>query len=218
GQDGPLPRELSDIVLGKVARAMDKAFTTAESVSISLISTDPAAHSSLVEARSLDRYFPADAAAGEALFRRDVYYLAKHLLALLGAPNALLHEATFSSVHALMRRRHAVLLAAARKGNLAGIAQACAMLAAEMQAQDQAPPLFAAQAPERTARYLCFSAIALAMGLATYADGEHGTGTLVESALLALQARPEKFERSIDASGDRAALADLFAFLIPHLP
>ena len=92
----PCPRILPDILFGKAARAMDKALTAAETISISLVSQDPAAHSTTIEARSLDVYFPADASKGEALFRRDIYYLTKRILSVLGSSNALIHEATFS--------------------------------------------------------------------------------------------------------------------------
>ena len=88
----PVPQDLPDILFGKAARAMDKALTAAETISISLVSQDPAAHSTTIEARSLDVYFPADAGKGEALFRRDVYYLTKRILSVLGSHNALIHE------------------------------------------------------------------------------------------------------------------------------
>jgi hypothetical protein len=216
-------QDLPDVVLNTVARVMDKAFTTAESVSISLISSDPAAHSSIIEARSIDIYFPQDAGAGEALFRRDVYYLAKRLFADLGARNALLHEATFSSVHGVMLRRHSAMLwAAKRNGDLGDIAKACAVLALELQAAYQSASLplpgHHEHQPAKDMQYLCFSAIALAIGLATYAEHELGEEKLVESAILALQARRSKLDDATGAADRVKALSDLFAFLIPHLP
>lgn len=214
----PTPQELPEFVLDKVARVMDKAFTTAETVSISLISNDPAAHSTAIEARCLGAYFPVEASTGEALFGRDVYYLTKHILTVLGSHNALIHEASFTSVHAAMIRRHAILISAAKKGDPADIARACAVLAMELQMHSQTSPLLTPNTFSAAKSYLCFSAIALAIGLATYADNEPGGEKLVESALLALQARPEKIERARGANDNGRTLTDLFAFLIPHLP
>ncbi|MDR6634578.1 hypothetical protein J2X72_003388 [Phyllobacterium sp. 1468] len=218
----PVPQDLPDILFGKAARAMDKALTAAETISISLVSQDPAAHSTTIEARGLDVYFPADASKGESLFRRDVYYLTKRLLNVLGSRNALIHESTFTSVHAAVIRRHGALLVGAKDGDLNGIAEACARLAMELQSQYQSAhlplPGYGGQQPRLNTQYLCFSAIALAIGLATYADHEPDDERLVESALLALQARGDKFDQAIGASDKVKALSDLFAFLIPHLP
>lgn len=219
----PAPQDLPDILFGKAARVMDKALTAAETISISLVSQDPAAHSTTIEARSLDVYFPADTSKGEALFRRDVYYLTKRLLNVLGSRNALIHESTFASVHATMIRRHANLLLAAKKdGDLNDIAEASANLATELQSQYQSAhlplPGYSGQLPDRDTQYLCFSAIALAIGLASYADNEPGEEKLIESALLALQARQDKFDQAFETSDKVKALSDLFAFLIPHLP
>ncbi len=217
------PQDLSEILFGRAARVMDKAFTAAETISISLVSQDPAAHSTTIEARSLEAYFPANTAKGEALFRRDIYYLTKRLFSILGSKNALIHEATFVAVHAAMSRRHApVLFAAEQDGGLDDIATACATLAAELQSHYHAAPLtlpahLEAQ-PDKGTEYLCFAAIALAIGLATYADNEPGGDKLVESTLLALQARQDKFDQAIEAADPVKALAALFAFLIPHLP
>jgi len=121
-----------------------------------------------------------------------------------------------------MMRRHASLLLAARSGDLAEIAAACAAMTVELQAgYGAAPVAFPAPAtgkPDRLTQFLAFSAIALAIGLATYAEVEPGEEKLAESALLALQARQDKFSRAIDVSDPTTPLADLYAFLIPHLP
>ena len=97
----PAPQDLPDILFGKAARAMDKALTAAETISISLVSQDPAAHSTTIEARSLDVYFPADANKGEALFRRDVYYLTKRILSVLGS-----HNRSHSQINVRFRACH----------------------------------------------------------------------------------------------------------------
>lgn len=209
------PQELPEFMLDKVARVLDKAFTSAETVSISFISQDPTAHSGAPQARSLAAYFCEN---GEALFCRDAYYLTKYLLKALHEPNALVHEAGFSSVHATMIHRHATLLEAARSGNPRPIANACAALAIELQSHYQSTVLFAQPAPGQTRSFLCFSALALAIGLATYSNHEPDGEKLVETSLLALQARPEKFEHAITGRDRLHTLSDLFAFLIPHLP
>lgn len=219
----PTPQSLPDILFGKAARAVDEALTTAETISISLVSQDPAAHTTTIEARSLDSYFPTDGSDGEALFRHDIYYLTKRLLNVLGADNALIHEATFSAVHATMMRRHAApLRTAVRDRALNDIATTSAILACELQAnyrsEPWALPAYHEAPPSKATASLCFSSIALAIGLATYADHEPGEEKLVESALIALQARQEKFDHAIETPDRIRALSDLFAFLIPHLP
>lgn len=212
------PQELPEFMLDKVARVLDKAFTSAETVSISLISHDPTAHSGAPEARSLAAYFFENGDAGEALFCRDAYYLTKYLLKALHESNALVHEAGFASVHATMIRRHATLLSATKSGDPKAIANACAALAIELHARYRSTALFTQQATDQTRSLLCFSALALAIGLATYSNHQPDGEKLVETTLLALQARPEKLEQAIMARDKLHALSDLFAFLIPHLP
>ncbi|EJN04296.1 hypothetical protein [Phyllobacterium sp. YR531] len=218
-QDAALtPRELPEFMLDKVARVMDKAFTTVEALSISVISQNPAAHSSAPEARSLAVYFSEDHEAGATLFCRDIYYLTKYLLKTLHEPNALIHEASFASVHSIMIRRHAILLAAARNGDQKNIGKACAALTMELQTHYCSTSLFGAQTSDQGKTLLCFAALALAIGLATYSEHPPSGEKLVETTLLALQARPDKFEQAITRGDNLHALSDLFAFLIPHLP
>lgn len=212
------PQELPEFVLDKVARVMDKALTTVETVSISLISQNPAVHSGPPEARSLAVYFSEDRDAGEALFCRDIYYLTKYLLRVLQEPNAVVHEASFAAVHTTMIRRHAVLLAATRSGDQRNIGKACAALTIELDAHYRNAASFAPQAADRAKTLLSFSAIALAIGIATYSNHEPVGEKLVETALLALQARPERFEQAVAGRDNLHTLSDLFAFLIPHLP
>ncbi|MHC1548367.1 hypothetical protein ACYJL1_07575 [Phyllobacterium sp. K27] len=205
-------------MLDKVVRVLDKALTSVETVSISLISQNPAAHSGASEAHSLATYFCGNRDTGETLFCRDMYYLTKYLLKALHEPNALVHEAGFASVHATMIRRHAALLAATTGGDQKAIATACAALAIELQSRYRSTALFTQHAPDQTKSFLCFSAVALAIGLATYSNHKSGGEKLVETTLLALQARPEKFEQAITGRDRLHTLSDLFAFLIPHLP
>ncbi|PRD57870.1 hypothetical protein [Phyllobacterium myrsinacearum] len=213
-----------EVLLGHAARVVDKALTVAEKISISLVSQDPKAHSATIEARSLNAYFPGDSAKGEALFRRDVYYLAKRIFTILGCENPLVHEATFAAVHAAMIRRHAGRIKAATGTNgLAEISSACAILAFELQSGHQAQPLPPHMAgentPDKASQFLCFSAIALAIGLASYsANEEPGDEKLVESALLALKARQTSLIEATEGKNRTDALSGLFAFLIPVLP
>lgn len=213
-----------EILLGHAARVVDKALTVAETISISLVSQDPKAHSTTIEARSFNSYFPADTAKGEALFRRDVYYLTKRIFTVLGAENTIVHEATFASAHAIMIRRHTdQLKAVARTNGLNDIARACATLTFALQSSFQAQPLPphvpGESAPEIATQYLCFSAIALAIGLASHSDMEEpGDEKLVESALLALKARQTALIEATQGKGRTDGLSGLFAFLIPLLP
>jgi hypothetical protein len=221
---GTTAPEGPEILLGHAARVMDKALTVAETISISLVSQDPKAHSTTIEARGLGTYFPAEAAKGEALFRRDVYYLTKRIFTVLGAENTVVHEATFASAHAIMIRRHAdALKAATRTNSLDDIARACATLAFELQSSHQAQPLPPTvpgeRAPDLAMQFLCFSAIALAIGLASYSDNEEaGDEKLVDSALLALKARQTVLVEATQGKDRTDGLFGLFAFLIPILP
>jgi hypothetical protein len=212
------PGELPEFMLDKVARVMDKAFTTVETVSISLISQNPAIHSGVPEACSLAVYFSERHDTGEALFCRDIYYLTKYLLKVLHEPNALIHEAGFASVHAIMIRRHAILLASARNREPGNIGKVCAALAIELQSHYRSTASSAPQTHNQAKTFLCFGALALAIGLATYSEHQPSGEKLVEATLLALQARPEKFDEAIKGRDNLHKLSELFAFLIPHLP
>ncbi len=210
--------ELPEFMLDKVARVLDKAFTSVETVSISLISQDPAAHSGALEARSIVAYFFGDRNSSEAQFCRDMYYLTKHLFKILDEPNALVHEAGFAFVHAAMIRRHLILLTATKDGDQKAIAGACAALATELQSHYRNSTLFGPHSPDEKTTFLCFSALALAIGVATCSDQKPDGERLVETTLLALQARPEKFAQAIVDPDNLQSLSSLFAFLIPHLP
>ncbi|QND53723.1 hypothetical protein HB779_18890 [Phyllobacterium sp. 628] len=215
--DGP------EILLGHAARVVDKALTVAETISISLVSQDPKVHSTTIEARSLNTYFPAEAAKGETLFRRDIYYLTKRLFAILGAKNALVHEATFAAVHTAMIRQYSNLIEVATQTNdLTAIAKVCATLVTELQASHQGQPvpphLHGETAPDGATQFLCFTAIALAIGIASYSDNEPSDEKLVDSALLALKARQSNLSEIMQSKDRTIALSGLFAFLIPVLP
>ncbi|MCO4315888.1 hypothetical protein M8997_001720 [Phyllobacterium sp. 21LDTY02-6] len=207
--------ELPEMVVGTVARIMDKAFTAAESVSISLVSRDPSAHAGTVSPASIQDYFPPFAAAGRARFQRDMYYLTKTTMRALGVPNALVHEQHFGDIHSNMVRRHAALTQRAVGGDAAAIGRACGHLAMQLQEDSGVTALGRQQAD---LRLLCNASIALGVGIATFAGRQSAVEMPVESALLALRARPERLSEAYRAKDPALALGTLFASLIPHLP
>lgn len=67
-----------ELLLEHAASMVDKALTTAETISISLISADPKVHNNAPHVKSLSVYFSAGAEGARA-FRKDMYYLTKEV-------------------------------------------------------------------------------------------------------------------------------------------
>lgn len=217
-----------ELLLGRAASLVDTALTAAESISLSIISGNPAVHQGTPEIQSLSVYF-ADGYEGQRAFHRDMYYLTKEILRRNRADNMLIHEAAFAAIHASMKRDNGKIIAEALRPSteetrIRTTALACAALMTEMVKQHpirffdtRATVESSAIDERRKIEIIGFAAICLACGLATAKAADMEGESNLESALLAVEARAERIMKAFDAktSGE---LGDLFETLITHLP
>ena len=96
------PAVLPEVVLNRAAHiaatVMDKAFSTAETISISLVSDNPSIHETAPDVQSLSFYFNGSP-EGQRAFHRDMYYLTKAVLHWHKAENLLIQEAVFKTIY-----------------------------------------------------------------------------------------------------------------------
>jgi len=129
----PFPGKGIEGLLSHAASAFDEALSIAES----FVPHERPIKVDGTTVKGLATYFPAGnedrQLSAERLFRRDMYYLTKAVLAGLNIDNARIHEADFAAVHATMRKRHDDLLAAlvAPGAGLPAIAATCSALLVE---------------------------------------------------------------------------------------
>jgi len=214
-----------ELLLGHAASVMDKALTTAETISISLISSDPNVHNSAPHVKSLSVYFGV-AAEGARAFRKDMYYLTKEVLRRHQLQNVLILEATYVTVHNRMMQKHGALLKnvfSSEAGDAKVAATAKAIAAMFLELLDERPVrisstdgLFDTRALHRF-EATCFAAVGVACGLATVKGADLAGADPLESAILALEVR---YDRLMQATEDRdqPQLEILFQTLIAHLP
>ncbi|MBJ6718802.1 hypothetical protein I2750_00705 [Bacillus sp. PR5] len=214
-----------ELLLGHAASVMDKALTTAETISISLISSNPNVHNSTPHVKSLSVYFGAGAEGARA-FRKDMYYLTKEVLRRHQLQNVLIQEAAFVTVHARMMQKHGSLLKSvfsAEAGDRKIVATAKAVAAMFLELLDERPVRFISldghcdpQAPRRF-ETTCFAAVGVACGLATAKAADLAGVDPLESAILALDVRHDRLMQAAE-DRDEAQLEVLFQTLIAHLP
>lgn len=219
----PFPIREIEGLLGHAASAFDDAMTAAEVLV-------PRERPGEAAAKGFDAYFPARRGrlplAGERTFRRDMYYLARAVLARKGFDGRV-HEANFAAVHAAMRSRRGELLARLGQepgwtGQISLTAALCAALLIEFLRHQ--PLHFAGGVPsearqtDQSREISCLAPIALACGLATVAEDAPPPSELLDIAILATEAR---LDRIAPACGDYDAIDELtavFATLLAHLP
>jgi hypothetical protein len=220
----PFPLREIEGLLGHAVSAFDDAMTAAETLV-------PHEGRTGAAPRSLETYFRLDgrqnAIAGERAFRRDMYYLAKTMLARKNASADRVHEASFAAVHAAMLKRHLVLIgalgsSAGETDRAAKVAQVCAALVVEFLHQrplrldmpdDPARNLIEA---ESVLTVSLLAPVALACGLASMAAGEPDSDPL-EIAALAVEARLDRIIPACRGSDPVAELTPIFAMLLFHL-
>ncbi|RVA34007.1 hypothetical protein EN933_31275, partial [Mesorhizobium sp. M7A.F.Ca.US.001.01.1.1] len=177
--------------------------------------------------KGLGTYFPVGnedrQLDAERLFRRDMYYLTKAVLAGLNIDNARIHEADFAAVHATMRKRHGDLLAAlaAPGAGLQAIAATCSALLVEC--LNQRPVRFAETEPGtptggRALDISCLAPLALACGLATTGSDGAPEPDMLEIAILAADIRHDRIVQACAKANPIAELTPVFATLLAHLP
>ncbi|RAZ88423.1 hypothetical protein DPM33_23105 [Mesorhizobium hawassense] len=223
---GETPRDIIDnlppfpgrSLLGHAASAVDEALTIAESF---------VPHSRPLKVdgttvKSLRAYFPQGnedrQISGERQFRRDMYYLTRAVLAGLGIENPRVHEASFSAVHAAMRKRHADLLAAATEpaASTDQIAAACSALLVEC--LNHRPIQLGETTTisgDRAFDIDCLAPVVLACGLAT--KGETSEPDILEIALLATEVREDRIRQAVGQANAVQELTPVLATLLAHL-
>ncbi|RUW41025.1 MAG: hypothetical protein E5V91_25955 [Mesorhizobium sp.] len=215
---GNLPPFPGRSLLGHAATAVDDALTIAESF---------VPHSRPLKVdgttvKSLRSYFPDGdedrQIGGERQFRRDMYYLTRAVLAGYGVDNPRVHEASFSAVHAAMRKRHADLLAGATAdaASTDQVAAACAALLVECLNHRPVQPGEAATA-DRSLDIRCLAPVVLACGLATKADGGTPEPDILEIAVLAAEVREDRIRQACAQANAVQELTPVLATLLAHL-
>lgn len=213
-----------EILLGHAASVMDRAFSVAEEISLSLVSTNPHAHHGAPKARSLAVYFNGD--DGARAFRHDIYYLVKDALRRKHLQNVLIHETAIATAQSRITRRHDRLVkeaiaAETTDGRITVTAKAITAMFLEL--METKPIRFVAATGSddmqalRGIEIVSLAAACLACGLATAKAADLEDTDPLESAMLALEARQDRLSQAAGES-DHAALETLFQTLIAHLP
>ncbi|TPN05237.1 hypothetical protein FJ973_26995 [Mesorhizobium sp. B2-1-3] len=220
----PFPGKGIEGLLGHAASAVDEALSIAES----FVPHDRPTKIDGTTVKGLGIYFPAGneerRSSAERVFRRDMYYLTRTVLAALKIDNARIHEADFAAVHVAMRKRHAGLLAAipARPAPAAlpAVAAACAGLLVEC--LNHRPVRFAEAEPDaigdRALDIACLAPVVLACGLATTASDGAPEPDMLETAVLAAGIRHDRIVKACAKASPVDELTPVFATLLAHLP
>ncbi|BCG70482.1 hypothetical protein MesoLj113a_16400 [Mesorhizobium sp. 113-1-2] len=220
----PFPGKGIEGLLSHAASAVDEALSIAES----FVPHERPIKVDGTTVKGLGTYFPAgnedQQLSAERLFRRDMYYLTKAVLAELKIDNARIHEADFAATHATMRKRHGDLLAAltAPGIGLQAIAATCAALLVEL--LNQRPIRFAETAPEtavvdgRALDTSCLAPVVLACGLATTGRDGAPEPDMLEIAILAADIRHDRMVQACAKASPVEELTPVFATLLAHLP
>ena len=219
----PFPGKGIEGLLSHAASAVDEALSIAES----FVPHERPIKVDGTTVKGLGTYFPIGnedrQLSAERLFRRDMYYLTKAVLAGLNIDNARIHEADFAAVHATMRKRHGDLLAAlaAPGAGLQAIAAICSALLVEC--LNQRPVRFAETAPEtpaggRALDISCLAPLALACGLATTGRDGAPEPDMLEIAILAADIRHDRIVQACAKANPISELTPVFATLLAHLP
>jgi hypothetical protein len=220
----PFPGKGIEGLLSHAASAVDEALSIAES----FVPHERPIKVDGTTVKGLGTYFPTGnedrQLTAERLFRRDMYYLAKAVLAGLKIDDARIHEADFAAVHATMRKRHGDLLAAlaAPGAGLRPIAATCAALLVEC--LNQRPVRIGETvretmaAGDRALDISCLAPVVLACGMAT--TGRDGTPEpdMLEIAILAADIRHDRIVQACAKASPIGELTPVFAILLAHLP
>ncbi len=215
-------REIEGL-LGHAASAFDDMMSVAET----LVPRERSGRMSGLTPKPLGVYFASgDAAlAGERAFRRDMYALAKAVLAERKADGVRVREANFTAVHTAVERQHAELFQRlTREGDWAGrvalVAALSAALLVEFLNHDplrQGETAATAVRSGRTFAISCLAPVALAVGLASVDTSSKPEPDLLEIALLATDARFDRILAACNGNDPLDELTTVFATLLAHL-
>lgn len=218
----PFPFSEIEGLLGHAVSAFDDVMTMAETLAPRRLG----GRAGMATARPFDVYFPArDPIAGERAFRRDLYALAKAVLAARRLDSMRISEASFAAVHAAFARQQAGALADLASADawtdrIALTASLSAALLAELVRQQ--PLRFGEDGSVaglgRETAIACLAPVALACGLATMEAGKPAEPDMLEIAILAVDARIERIHAAFNGKDAQGDLTALFATLLAHLP
>lgn len=215
----PLPRPQGvDDVLGHAVSAFDDAMTLAER----LLPVAAAAAQGR-PAHGFAAYFAGR--GGVRTFRRDLYSLARLVLARRGIADARVYESELAAVHASLVQRHAALIASlsTRQGWVDRVSTASALCAAILtELLDHRPIRFdvggEAVVSARELEVLCLAPAVLACGFVAVEPEAGNEPDLIGLAILATEARLERIVAASRAADGQEELARIFAVLLAHLP
>lgn len=198
------------------ATVMDKAFSTAEAISIALVSDNPAIHDHAPVVQSLDYYF-SDQQEAQRAFHRDMYYLTKAVLRSHHAENMLIHEAIFISIYNSMMQKYGADIARLYHPQTDIIQQSARLCTALFQEMVYHKPAQPSETVTNEKLISSYAAVSLACGLATAKAADMENTDNLKSATLTVEARFDRILTAIN-NKDETALQKLFAMLIFHLP
>lgn len=216
----PLPRAQGvDELLGHAVSAFDDAMTLAEKLV-------PVGRSRPGRPRhGFAAYFAGR--DGVRAFRRDLYSLARLVLARRGIADARIHESDLAAVHASLGQRHGALIASlsAQQGWVERVSAASALCAAILvELLDHRPIRFdigmatPAAGSLRELEILCLAPVVLACGFAAVEPEAANEPDLIGLAILATEARLERIVAASRGVDSQEELARIFAVLLAHLP
>ncbi|WP_163270611.1 hypothetical protein [Chelativorans alearense] len=210
------PREL----LREVARLSDTALTQAETIAVSFAPPPLRPHrkeSGLFDPRL---HFAPGGMQGAAQFKRDIYGLAKGILAALGLSDPLIHESRLGDAHHALERGSATLAAAARNGDEQAACQLAARLALELARREPVILALTGGPGRRKAEIVDFgyAVIGLAVAVAWTNAEVSAQAELIDGTVTAALARQEELENAMSASEAEERLTEIYVKLAPHLP
>ncbi len=207
-----------EALLGQAASVVDAALTAAETISLSLVSSEPSRHHSAPRMRAFGFYFAGG--EGARAFHGDMYYFLKEILRRHRIADALIHEAAFAAIHERMARKYRRLLVERTDEEEAATATAAALfldVMAERPVRLAPPDDEAGQCGLLEAEITGAAAASLFCALSTVKPAEVAEADPLESILLAIGARYERLAAAA-AMRDAKKLEALFATLVAHLP
>ncbi len=222
----PLPRppfapEAIDQLVGHAVSAFDDAMTLAERLTPVPRSAPPTDG-----VRSFATYFPlGEAREGARAFRRDLYYLAREVLASRRVADARIHESELAAVHATMRARYRDLIATiagaadwAARIEVASAFSAVLLLTMLDHRAIRFDDAALSSREARTLELLCLVPVVLACGFATVEPDASPEPDILDLTVLATEARLDRITAACAGADGQAELTRIFATLLAHLP
>ena len=219
----PFPIREIEALLGRAASAFDDAISIAETFA-------PHERAGKANApKGFAAYFSSAAGqpplTGERAFRRDMYHLAKAVLARKKIDGARVLETNFVAIHASMFKRHKDLVEGLglesdeteKLATIAGLSSALLIECLNHQPLRFDPSSARPIDLDRSLEISCLAPIALGCGLASIGPGHEPEPDGLEMATLAVDARLERIVAACRSADPLGELTAIFAMLLFHL-